>query len=305
MHANGSGGSAPEGEAPSEDSLLAALGRWDVACERSPRTRTAYRYALLRLARAGFRRIEDVTAPKLAAYLTERARSRSRATANADLAALCSVLSVEVAQGRCKRKLVRSLRRLRFHRKAPKRLAAKHLSQRQVERLAGAAGPLARLAIWVAAYSGLRTSELCRLHWSNVHLGDEPYLDVLEDLSLGQVGRLKTGERRVPVCRQLKALLEACPARVGFLFRRRHRDARQGFVDAKTLRRWLKRASRASGVRPATYMLLRHSRASWWAQAGVSLTKIASWLGHSTLVCERFYLGLRSGYDGDCERTPA
>ena len=37
-------------------------------------------------------------------------------------------------------------------------------------------------------------------------------------------------------------------------------------------------------------------------QAGVSLAKVATWMGHSPLVCFRFYVGLVPGGDPDVER---
>jgi integrase len=52
------------------------------------------------------------------------------------------------------------------------------------------------------------------------------------------------------------------------------------------------------------FTLLRHTRASWWVQAGVPLAKVAKWMGHSINICARHYAGLQPGYDTDCERAP-
>lgn len=111
-------------------------------------------------------------------------------------------------------------------------------------------------------------------------------------------GRTKTGRSRVvPLATELLGPLAAAK-----------RDP-SGFVlgaQRITVRAMLKRVARIgkrAGI-PANLLLLRHTRASWWVQAGVSIAKVAKWLGHSVKICEMHYAGLRDGWDPDADRIP-
>lgn len=71
------------------------------------------------------------------------------------------------------------------------------------------------------------------------------------------------------------------------------------------MQRRLRALRGVAGMPHVTFHLLRHTRASWWIQAGVALVKVAKWLGHSVEVCSTFYAGIRAEYDADVERMPA
>lgn len=154
--------------------------------------------------------------------------------------------------------------------------------------------------------SGLRAGELCRLRWEEVDFG-RGVIHVRWLPELGQHGRIKTGrERLVPICAELKEVLRPYAERdgwSGFVFRNGCRGSVNAFATVKTLRRQLVLARRIAGLPDVTFHVLRHTRASWWAQAGVPMPKIARWLGHSVEVCVRYYSGLQQGYDPDCERS--
>lgn len=113
----------------------------------------------------------------------------------------------------------------------------------------------------------------------------------------------KTGPRRVPLCYPCFRLIERLRDEQAdrpmpspwLLGRRRTRH---------NLKHSLVRARKRAGMPRVAFNLLRHTRASWWVQAGVPLAKVAMWMGHSVEICTRYYAGLQTGYDPDCERLP-
>lgn len=77
-----------------------------------------------------------------------------------------------------------------------------------------------------------------------------------------------------------------------------------GGASGKALLERVRRGRAGSGVR-MTLTLCRHTRASWWIQAGVPVALVAKQLGHSVAVCLRHYGGLSDGYDATLERGAA
>lgn len=296
--------------------LVAALERWRALNDRSPRTFESYRWQLRALARRGIVDSSDVTLEAIASFIGDRRRDGIMPpTINQALGAVVAALSALAKSGElADKKLVKKIRKLRIKVKRPRRFTARHIDRAGFLRLCSCAKnrePRLLLPLQLATLAGLRAGELARLRGEDVELGPSPSLLVRMSPELGAAGLVKTGsERRVPICQELRALLEAAP-RKGYLFPARSpsgfgRPPTSPFMTVKTLGRELRRLVRGTELeRFATWQVLRHTRASWWAQAGVSLAKIALWLGHSIEVCERFYAALREGYDPDCERAPA
>jgi len=287
--------------------LLEAWERWTILRRSAPRTQEAYHYSLARFAAFGIRRVEDVSLTRVSSYVVHRLGQAGPSSTKVDLAALCSPLGVLVRSGEFPEELLRAIRRLAPEVPKPRRLSAKHLTRTELELLASAAkSEEAELMIRVAAYSGMRASELARSRWEDWELGAEPFVRVLIVPELGQAGRIKTGnERAIPVCAELKRALVARREPSGYLFRHGVRASKNAQATVKTLRRELTIARNKVGFEFATFHVLRHTRASWWVQAGVSMAKIAYWLGNTLEVCERYYAALREGYDPECERMPA
>lgn len=126
----------------------------------------------------------------------------------------------------------------------------------------------------------------------------------------GEFGSCKTGPRVVPVCRELRELVEGRLPPEGWLFPSvpPTGGGKQvfPFMSRGLLERGLLRLRRKLGMADdITWIVLRHTRASHWLQGGVSIYKVADWLGHTVKTCEEFYGSLADGYDPDCERMPA
>ena len=292
--------------------LLRALEEWSLVRPRAHRTLVCYRYTLTRMALHGIAAAEDASVQRLSGYVLMRRAKAGPASIKAELAALYSTLGHLVRQKRFPLELLRDLRALAPEVKRPKRFRAPHLDRSAFELLrASAASEEARFMISVDVLSGLRAGELARVRWEDLELGSEPFLRVKILPELGDAGTIKTGEERVvPICRELRELLvarrEALGARAeGWIFRHGPRASKNAQASVKTLRAQLRRARDRAGLPWVTFHVLRHTRASWWVQAGVSLAKCAYFLGNSLEVCERYYAGLREGYDPDCERMPA
>lgn len=283
-----------------------ALEEACVGRPRVPEVVDRYRKIVARLASRGVRRIEDVTMEALSAYSRWRLETVICSSLRLDFVALAVAL--------------RHAERL----KAPGasaaleavRAMAPRLARRQVFRavylerpafdalLASATDALDAFTLRLVTLSGLRAAEACRLRWeTDVDLGASPALHVREVVALGRAGRCKTGERRAPVCGELARILGERRERSGWVLPQRSdplkplsRGAAKNHLDV----------TRVHAQMPwVTFHVLRHTRAAWWLQAGVSLAKVSLWLGHSPETCARFYGALLQGYDPDCERVPA
>lgn len=311
--------------------LVQALERWGITSNRAPRTLETYRYSLARLARlANIRTTEDVSPARIADYLAERARVASPYLANVDLTAILSPLGRLARSGQFPRDLFAELKaqRLQGTTRRRRQFRAPFLVRDQFRTLQAAAGMVTR-AKWPAAeleprrartrflatyatLSGLRTGELARSHWREVDTRSRE-ISVLWRDELGQAGRIKNyKERRVPICEELLVAIEAyreLSGGEGFLFRSGNRARLNAHAYPKELRRDLALAVAGAELGPLPYavsfQLLRHTRASWWVQAGAPPAKVADWLGDTLDVVLTYYVGLMTGYDPDCERMPA
>jgi integrase len=285
--------------------LLECLERWDRVAHRSSRTVQNYRWALDRLARAGIACATDVSHATLARYL----ESRSARNAPQELAALSSMVGYLVACGEAPRELTYVMRDLRPPAKKRRPLHARFLSRDEYERLRSAArrqrmhGAESELVVVLGTLSGLRAGELARLHWDAIDL-KRRLIHVRFDESLGERGGIKThGERLVPICAELLEFLRARSKREGYVFPHGVGASKNAVATVATLHWRVVRARIRAGIPDAKLVVLRHTRASWWVQAGVPIAKVSFWLGHSPEICSRFYAGLLQGYDPDCERA--
>lgn len=298
-----------------------ALARWARANVKSGHTLIRYAQALRSLRRFGIARSEEATRERVAEYVQFRLIFVAPVSINVDVAALATVLGFlrkttgEPHRERLRLQLV-DVREQAIPVKKPKRLAAPHRTRDEVAHLATVArqrDPQVELPLRVCALAGLRIRELVRVRWADIDLGARPALSVRLCPELGLEGRIKGGcERRVPICGELRTLLVERRAELGrdFLFLPRldvtGKSWGRAFVSPHTLRVALSRVVKASEVRErVSWSILRHTRASWWVQAGVPIAKVALWLGHTVEICERYYAGLVEGYDPDCERVSA
>jgi integrase len=261
---------------------------------KAPGTLRNYRDSLAVLRRLGVEADRDATPEKVARFLSDRLTEVLPQTARKDFVFLCGVLGYLERTDRFPLDRLRRVRRLKPHVPPPGLLCAPHLTRDEVDRLLAVARPggLAALTVTLAVFSGLRAGELCRLRWSDVDM-HRRVLVVRSSLA----SRTKTGRSRVVTMpRELATALSAA-----------RRDASDFVLGPRqiTVRAMLKRVTRLGAIAGVTVttLLLRHTRASWLAAAGVPLLRIAKQLGHSPEVCARFYAGLTDGFDSECDRA--
>ena len=139
--------------------------------------------------------------------------------------------------------------------------------------------PHTKLFIILAICTGARMSALLDLKWSQVNM-DKGFID------LNPAGRDITNKRRsiVPINDRAREALEY--AKVHALTD--HVIEYNG-RPVLSVKKSVAAASKAAGV-PFSPHVLRHSSAVWMAEAGVPMTQIAQYLGHtSTRVTEQTY----------------
>lgn len=170
-----------------------------------------------------------------------------------------------------------------------------HLNRKQRDAvLRASAGLDDGLAVHLALELGLRRGEIALADWAHVDLARQKL-----SVPLTKTRRPRT----VPICARMARRLRRVPMR-----RRRGRLV----AWPADLERWRWRArglladlaAACPGVEAGLlrWNVFRHTFASLLAQEGVSIYKIAMWLGNSVEVCRRHYAGLSPEHDTDIDR---
>jgi integrase len=246
----------------------------------APTTIANYEVALRRWSACGVRSVGDVSVATAQSFVEKRLATVQTQSVSTEFSAVLAVLAHLERTGRFPTVTLDEVRRCAPRTPKRQQFSAPFLAREQLDAYcAGATADTAWL-VRLACYVGLRASELARLEWCDVDL----------DRRTLQVGRGKTGARRVPLCAPAVDLLRPRGG-AGHVF---------GGVCARTLQERVREGRGTSSPR-VTLTLCRHTRASWWVQSGVPLAKVAKWLGHSIEVCARHYAGLAEAYDPAAE----
>ena len=150
------------------------------------------------------------------------------------------------------------------------------LNQAEITRLLECAQGNARLLIAILAYTGCRLSEAMFLSWSDIDLEREQ-ITIQPKPAYGF--NTKNGKSRVvPMHPQLKAILEDCEKKEGWLFKKPNGKR------ITSLRRGFETACRKADLEGVSAHCLRHSFATLMIQAGTDPRTLADLLGHSSPV---------------------
>ncbi len=143
----------------------------------------------------------------------------------------------------------------------------------------------------VAAFTGLRLGELRALRWRQVSF-ERGALTVAAAMSAGQIESPKWGKvRTVPLATPAAAELARLAERGRFVD---HEDLvfcgpLGEPLDDSAIRRRLRRAQKAAGLRPLRFHDLRHSFGSLVVRE-LDTATLKSWMGHSKLATTERYL---------------
>jgi integrase len=182
----------------------------------------------------------------------------------------------------------------------------RYLTRGEVELIAYHLNEPYRLAVLLAAGTGLRWGELAGLHWQRVDLATG-VLDVVETWDRTRIKTYPKGHNRrgIPLASWLvDALREAAERRppvqsCGLEHARGGARCRSGLVIATRTgvplsgqnfgRRQWRDACQLAGVERARLHDLRHTFASWLVQDGVSLQEVQRLLGHASITTTERY----------------
>lgn len=244
-----------------EPSLAATIQLWlDATLARKKDRRGPQQNAIL---------LEQFVAGKTASQAPDAAREAiaawsdlSPSTVNRRLAVLKAALHYAWRQGWIRDNLSGRIDRLR----EPSGRQV-YLTRAEVARLAAKAGEPLRTAIRIAAYTGLRASELL------IAIPSADRKSVVVPMS-------KTGKpRTVPIPAPIRRLVGRLPLQVTY-----------------TQLNWSWRAARAAaGLPHARFHDLRHTCASWLINAGVDLFTVGAILGHTAPATTARYAHLAHG----------
>jgi len=150
------------------------------------------------------------------------------------------------------------------------------------------------LGVWLALYGGLRRGEVARLRWADVSL-ERRKISIVKS---------KTGKRRVvDIAGPLLQRLTTVPKK-----RRRGRVVAWPAVEGLykgAAKRCLERVRVLCPQVAASrigWNSFRHTFASLLVQSGVSIFKVAAWMGNSIDVCRRHYAAMMPEHDPDIDR---
>lgn len=181
-----------------------------------------------------------------------------------------------------------------------------YLSAAEIEQFIDRAEELGyALMVKVAIYTGLRRAELCHMQWCDIDW-ERHMMQVYNKRDCFTVKNRKN--RVVPIMdglfRELRAEYDRRqPGPRHYIFQSRYYD--QHPLCLRTWDRVIASLKHLFPGRVITWRILRHTFASTLAQRGVSHMKIATWLGNSPTVCEKFYCNAGQQWDPDINRLRA
>lgn len=231
--------------------------------------------------------LKQVSPEMLNEFIRTRRQRASKATVNRNMNTLRAALRYAAGQGYLVRNPAEGIRAFQID-YGPGRF----LTDSEIEKALEAAGswlPLLALGI----FAGLRLGEALHLEWEDIDFEGRKI-----KISVKPGFRPKTGRTRIiPLSERLRGALEPVRKKSGLLF-----PVKGGRAWRTYPKKELARIFRAAGLKGIGWKTLRRTFGSQLAQAGVSLVKIAKWLGDSYATTMRHYAHLLPEYDEEIEK---
>jgi len=268
------------------------------AVGRKPRTVAFYRTCLGNLDSAfGAKRLDEISPEAIRAYIEKRhLDGRAGRTVNCDLATLRRAMSVAVKEGLITQNPF-AARRVEFCRESKVERVVAYSEERKY---LDAAAPFLRDAAIIMLETGLRPSELLRIHSRDVGLWESPATLRIPD------SKTPSGRREVPLSGRALAVIRSRVGRVGggYLFPFRTQDNRldpnRPMVE---LRKAHARALKAAGIKPGFRIYdLRHSYGTRAAEAGTDPLTLQRLMGHTSLATTGRYVHLSKRHLAEAQR---
>ena len=143
-------------------------------------------------------------------------------------------------------------------------------------------------------YAGLRYAEIINLKWKNIDFEKQT-------ITVTNTADFKTKTRRqriVPLHRELKSILKELPANGEYIFTYKKNTPYKSHTH-----RPLKRVEKLSGIQNINFLVFRRTFGSILAQEGVSILKIAKFLGHTgSAIAFKHYAYLQPQFDEDIHK---
>jgi len=181
-----------------------------------------------------------------------------------------------------------------------------HLSKQERDAvLDAAAGDEGELAVWLALYGGLRRGELLRCRWKDVDLARRKLIISSQPGRTTKTRRPRVIDLAGPAVKRLSAMSANAQGRVLSMW---PEGGERAFYQAECFLGRLRAKLATDEHRwprieeKLKWNVFRHTFGSLLAQAGVSIFKIASWMGNSVEVCTRHYAAMRPDHDEDIEK---
>lgn len=261
--------------------VIGALGR-------KARTVVFYRTCLGNLDSAfGTKRLDEISAEAIRGYAeSRRLDGRAGRTVNCDLATLRRMMSIAVKE----ELLVQNpfaARRVEFCRESR---TERVISYTEEQKYLAAAAPFLRDAAIIMLETGLRPSELLRIHSRDVNLWDSPPTLRIPD------SKTQSGRRELPISSRMLVVIRSRmeQAKGGYLFPFRTQDNRLDWGRPMVeLRKAHTRALKAAGISsPFRIYDLRHSFGTRAAEAGTDPLTLQRLMGHASLATTGRYIHL-------------
>jgi len=183
-------------------------------------------------------------------------------------------------------------------------------SDDQVEQILGIAYDTHRLAFTLMSDAGLRPNEVCALRGKDVLLRWENgvavggFLTVREGRSHGEIHTPKTGQREIPISRELARLLAP-------VVKSAAREAYVALNDTgepwgqSGLKQAFARTSKRAGVEGWSVYCLRHYAITAWLRAGIPVHVVQRMAGHTNLsTTQRYVHFLKEDLEEAARRLP-
>lgn len=233
----------------------------------------------------GAEKLSKLSMPSIEAFRDKLVESRSRAMAGKAVRALSSILTEAQRRGQVAQNVAKGVKVIR-----PSRDRADVVipSRDELKAMLDKAGADFRPMLLTAIVTGMRSSELRGLRWSDINLQAATITVAQRADQWGKIGspKSKAGRRTIPiapaVAHELREWKLRCPkGELGLAF-----PNGEGGVahHSNVLRRQYRPAQTAAGItKPYGLHALRHAAASAWIKQGIDLKRLSAWMGHSSV----------------------